>query len=101
MNAFVVTVDFLLKPGMRSEFRHLVDANARISAREEAGCRRFDVIEPQNQPDRVFLYEIYADRAAFEVHLGTEHFARFDRESADFVAGKSIMSGELVCEGSP
>ena len=44
MSAYVVTVEFLLKPGMRAAFRPLIDANARASAREEAGCRRFDVL---------------------------------------------------------
>ena len=100
MSAYVVTVEFLLKPGMRAAFRPLIDANARASAREEAGCRRFDVVEPKDQPDRIFLYEIYADRAAFEIHLQSEHYLRFDRESAGLVAGKSVTTGELVCEGS-
>ena len=38
------------------------------------GCRRFDVIEPLGEADRVMLYEIYDDRAAFEAHVQTAHF---------------------------
>ena len=35
---------------------------------DEPGCRRFDVVEPQGEPDRVLLYEIYDDEAAFDAH---------------------------------
>ena len=48
-------------------------------ARDEPGCRRFDVVEPPGEADRILLYEIYDDRAAFEAHLKTPHFAELRR----------------------
>ena len=75
------------------------DANARISTGTEAGCRRFDVIEPANDPDSVLLYEIYDDRAAFDAHVASPHYASFDTASTGYVVGKSVTVGELVCEG--
>jgi len=100
MTAFAIIVDFRLKPGARAEFRRLVDANARISAKAEAGCRRFDVIEPRNEADRVLLYEIYDDDMAFEAHVNSPHYARFDAESAPLVIDKSVIRCDLVCEGT-
>jgi quinol monooxygenase YgiN len=100
MSGYVVVVDFRLKPGALAVFRNLIDDNARQSARLEPGCRRFDVIEPHGDADTVLLYEIYQDRAAFEVHFRSEHFARFDASSAGLVVSKTIRLGELVCEGS-
>ena len=100
MSGYVVLVDFRLKAGARPAFRKLVDENARQSAREEPGCRRFDVIEPAQGADTILLYEIYGDRAAFEAHVRSEHFARFDAASAGLVVSKSVVVGELVCEGS-
>ena len=99
MSGFVIMVDFRLKPGAKSAFRRLIDDNARASCRDEPGCRRFDVVEPEADADRLLLYEIYSDRAAFEAHLRTPHFAAFDAESADLVATKSALACELVCEG--
>jgi len=99
MTAFALIVDFRLKAGMREAFRRLIDANARASVAAEPGCRRFDVLEPEADADRLLLYEIYADRAAFEAHLRTPHFAAFDAESGDLVASKSALACELVCEG--
>jgi quinol monooxygenase YgiN len=104
MAGYVILVDFRLKPGGRAAFRRLVDENAIASARDEPGCRRFDVLEPQGQSggesDRVLLYEIYDDRAAFDAHLKTPHFAAFNAASAPHVADKTVMEYALVCAGS-
>jgi autoinducer 2-degrading protein len=99
MTGFALIVDFRLKPGARSAFRQLVDSNARTSAQAEPGCRRFDVVEPRDESDRVVLYEIYDDEAAFGAHMRSPHYARFDVESAPLVIGKSVVQCDLVCEG--
>ena len=100
MSDFVIMVDFRLKPGARSAFRRLIDENARASCREEPGCRRFDVLEPAAEADRIVLYEIYDNRAAFDAHIKTRHFACFNEESASLVADKKVMEFSLVYEGS-
>ena len=100
MSGFSIIVNFRLKPGARSAFRRLIDANARESAVREPGCRRFDVLEPVGEADRIMLYEIYTDRAAFDAHLRSEHFARFDTESATLLSSKSVVECDLVFEAS-
>ena len=100
MNAFAITVDFILKPGAMASFRTLMDKNARDSCAHEPGCRRFDVLVPTEVGDRVFLYEIYDDRAAFDAHLRTPHFDVFNRESEALVLSKEVSQFTLVCEGS-
>jgi len=100
MSGYVILVDFLLKPGSKAEFRRAIDANARNSCATEAGCSRFDVVESRDEPDRIILYEIYDDRAAFEAHLKTPHLARFEAASKDLVTKKTVIAGDLVCEGS-
>ncbi|MGA7267869.1 MAG: putative quinol monooxygenase [Aestuariivirga sp.] len=100
MSGFVITVDFRLKPGAMAAFRRLIDANAIASCHEEPGCRRFDVLAPQDEPDRVFLYEIYEDKPAFDAHLKTAHFAQFNRDSAELVLSKTVASYSLACEGT-
>jgi quinol monooxygenase YgiN len=100
MMAFAIIVDFRLQPGTRAAFRRLIDANARTSGDAEPGCRRFDVLEPRGEVDRILLYEIYADEAAFADHMLSAHFIQFDAESAPLVIGKSVIRCDLVCEGS-
>ena len=100
MSAYAIIVDFRLFPGQREAFRKLIDVNARESAQIEEGCRRFDVLEPSGDADRVLLYEIYTDRAAFDAHCESPHFARFDAESRALVSAKSVIECSLVLEGS-
>ena len=78
MSGYAIIVDFVLVPGKRSEFRRLVDRNARISSTAERGCRHFDVLESREEADRVLLYEVYEDEAAFEAHVQSRHFDEFD-----------------------
>ncbi len=100
MTGFAIIVDFRLKPGTRPEFRRLVDSNARISVRTEQGCRRFDVVEPKGEPDRVLLYEIYSDKAAFDAHLRTEHFRVFAGASESLILQKTVTRCNLVFSGA-
>lgn len=100
MSGYVIIVDFRLKPGTLEAFRTLIDENATMSCATEAGCRRFDVIEPKTGTDRVVLYEIYDDRAAFEEHVKSAHFRSFDAASKALVAEKIVSDYDLVCEGS-
>src|SRR4029078_11854617 len=100
MKGYVILVDFLLKPGTRAEFRRAIAANAKASCRRELGCSRFDVVEPRDDANRLLLYEIYDDRAAFEEHLKTPHLAAFEAGSNHLVTKKTVIAADLVCEGS-
>ena len=97
---FVVVVEFQLKPGSRAQFRKLIDVNADASVRDEPGCLQFDVLEPEGDSDRVLLYEIYADRAAFDAHLKTEHFHVFNSASESLCLRKTVTRCDLVCSGA-
>jgi len=97
---FVVVVDLQLKPGTRSQFRGLIDANADASVKNEPGCLQFDVLEPEDESDRVLLYEIYSDQAAFDAHRQTEHFHIFNRASESLCLGKSVTRCGLVFSGA-
>jgi quinol monooxygenase YgiN len=100
MGGYVVMVEFRLKPGMSERFRRLISENARASVRDEPGCRQFDVVVPDGEPESIVLYEIYDDAAAFAAHMKTPHFAQFDRDSAALVASKKVTLGSLVFAGA-
>ena len=99
MSGFVIIVDFRLKSGAKARFRRMIDDNARASVRDEPGCRRFDVVEPEGEPGRILLYEIYDDETAFDAHRRAPHYLAFDAESAPLVEEKHVTRGALVCEG--
>jgi quinol monooxygenase YgiN len=97
---FVILVDFQLKTGARPEFRRLIDTNADASVRTEPGCLQFDVLEPEGEDDRVLLFEIYTDKAAFDAHLRTEHFRIFADASEPLFLQKKVTRSNLVFSGA-
>jgi (4S)-4-hydroxy-5-phosphonooxypentane-2,3-dione isomerase len=97
---FAISVEFHLKQGARAEFRRLIDANAEASVRSEPGCLQFDVLEPEGERDRVLLYEIYSDKAAFDTHLRSEHFRTFASASEVLCLQKSGRCCNLVFSGA-
>jgi quinol monooxygenase YgiN len=93
---YVITVDFTIPQEHLASFMPLMLENARISRETEAGCRRFDVCRDPAQPEHVFLYEIYDDRAAFDAHLAAAHFKTFDDTVKAMVASKAVHAYQLV-----
>ena len=87
---YVVIVDFRIKPERLAAFMPAMLENARFSRENEPGCRIFDVCVDPKEKTSVFLYEVYDDRAAFDAHLATAHFMRFDAAVADMVAAKTV-----------
>ena len=93
---FVVTVEFEIRPGGFDAFLPLMLENARASRAIEPGCRQFDVCTDGTRPGTVFLYEVYDDRLAFEAHLASEHFRRFDHAVQNLLANKVVRSMERI-----
>ncbi|HEX4986104.1 MAG TPA: putative quinol monooxygenase [Burkholderiales bacterium] len=94
MVRYVITVDFFLHAGALEPFLRLIKDNARQSLADEPGCDRFDVLIEKGSPDHVLLYEIYKDRAAFDVHLKSRHFAEFNAASQRYVKSKKVVEYE-------
>ena len=86
---FVVTVTFVIKREYLDDFLAAMKAQAHNSLIREQGCLQFDVCSDRDAPERIFLYEVYTDRAAFDVHLQSPHFLDFDRTVAPWTAAKT------------
>jgi len=93
---FVVTVTFGIQPDHVEGFQAAVLSQARNSLELEADCHRFDVCFDDDDPGRVFLYELYTDAAAFQAHLDSAHFKDFDATVADWLESKEVDTWRLA-----
>lgn len=75
--SFVVIAEFDVKPEQMEAFLALARDDASHSLADEPGCRQFDVVISETEPNSVVFYEVYDDRAAFDAHKETPHLARF------------------------
>lgn len=77
--------EFTVKPGAEVRVAELMlDLTARV--RREPGNLAFVPYTLAAEPRRYFVYEIYADEAAFQAHLAADYGARFNAELAGLVA---------------
>src|SRR5262249_4266950 len=90
MAAFALLVEFGIKPGAMEQFRPLMLENARLSLRDEPGCRLFDVLTMQDDANQIVLWEIYDDAKAFDAHVASPHFKKFAAATGDMIATRSV-----------
>ena len=83
----VLVVKFQLKPEFRERFIEASIGDAHGANHDEPGCLRFDVIQDEADPNRIYFYEVYKDEAAFQEHLKAPHYLKWrDSISEDWYA---------------
>ena len=89
---FAVTVHFEVRPEHRQSFCEAVLQQARNSLAGETGCHVFDVCVDTDNNVSFYLYERYENSEAFEAHLDSKHFKRFDVQVTPWVASKAVRT---------
>jgi quinol monooxygenase YgiN len=87
---FVVIAEFDVRPDGLERFLELAREDASASVSKEPGCYQFDVTVEQAEPNRVVLYEVYEDEAAFNAHLQMPHLATFRHGIEPLVTGRKV-----------
>ncbi len=89
---YAVVVTFQIRPDDMEAFMPAMLENAATSLAQEVGCHQFDVCTDPDRASEVFLYELYTDRAAFDVHLTSPHFKSFDALVTPMILDKKIVT---------
>jgi len=95
MSAIVLIVEYTFKPGQRDAFVARVLVHRGNVLANEPGCKQFDLIIPDDAPDKAFLYEIYADDAAHEHHGQTSYMAEYRADITPWVLERKLTKGRL------
>ena len=93
---YVVAVEFVIHPQHVESFRTIVLKQAENSLKREPDCHQFDVAQDCTNEQRFFLYEVYENAEAFDVHRKTAHFAQFTTDVTELVADKKIQNWNLL-----
>ena len=84
---YVIVTTLQIKSEHKAEFIEAMLDDARGSVTNEPGCLRFDVIQDEADPNRIYLYEVYKDKAAFETHTTMPHFTKWRDTVQDWFDG--------------
>ena len=96
---FVVTVTFVAQADQSQALYEALIEQARNSLTLEPGCHTFDVCVSTDDEATVFLYEQYADAAAFDDHLASRHFKSFDSRVTPWGRSKSVQTWTISERG--
>ena len=81
---YVIVAPIQIKEGYKDRFIEEIIGDASGSVNDEPGCLRFDVIQDAEDPNRVWLYEVYIDEDAFHAHTQTPHFIKWRDATVDW-----------------
>lgn len=91
----VIAVRLNINPETREAFRRHVLEAAATALEKEPGCKAFRVSFADD--DAVcFLYEVYADRAAFDAHKETDHYKAFQTNTDGMIDEARVEEYELA-----
>ena len=89
MFALIVTIK--VKPEHRDAFIEATMGDAKGSNNDEPGCLRFDVLQDNNDPNTMYLFEVYKERSDWEVaHRQTPHYLKWRETVKDWFAAEPV-----------
>ena len=96
---YINAVDLDIVPSETAKFLEAVKENGEFAVKEP-GCREFNITVLANNPNHVFLYEVYDNEAALTSHRNSEHFKKFQATTANMVSGRNVRAMTLVAFNS-
>jgi quinol monooxygenase YgiN len=74
-------VEYDVVPDQIDKFLAAVKENA-VASVKEPGCRQLDIAVAQNDPNHVYILEVYDNAAAAKAHTETDHFKKYKAATA-------------------
>jgi (4S)-4-hydroxy-5-phosphonooxypentane-2,3-dione isomerase len=87
-----VCVDFEIDIASLDAFPTIIEKNALDLLADEGGCHQFNIAQDPQNPTKIFLYELYDDAVAFELHKKGSHYFEFN----DAISGV-VYKNRSVC----
>jgi len=85
--SLVLQVNIRIKPENVDAFMRKVIENGK-AARNEPGCRQFEVLVDPDDNTSVMLFEVYDDQKAFEAHQAGAAFKKYVAEAVPLLASR-------------
>jgi quinol monooxygenase YgiN len=97
---FVRLIRMEIYPKEIDNFRKIVESVMLPGIRNEPGVQVMYAVAKKSSPTDISVLEVYANRAAYENHLKTEHFLKYETESRKMIKSLMIVDMKPVLLGS-
>jgi (4S)-4-hydroxy-5-phosphonooxypentane-2,3-dione isomerase len=85
----IAAIDLDIVPAEIEKFKAALTENGAASVKEP-GCREFNIHVLANNPNHIFIYEVYDNEAAAQAHRQTDHFKKYAATTANMVAKREV-----------
>lgn len=92
---YINAVDLVIVPSEMPKYLEAIKENA-ANAVKEPGCREFNITVLANNPNHVFLFEVYDNEAALEAHRQTPHFKKYQAATQGMVADRNVRALSVI-----
>ncbi len=91
-------VELTLAEGQKDNYINRARQHRANVLKNETGCQRFDLVTSDENADMVYLYEVYDDEAALEIHMNTDYMAEYRADTGPMIADRKLNRCTLANE---
>lgn len=78
------------------EYKKALREQMESAVKSEPGVLSYTAVADRKDPSMITIFEVYADRQAYESHISTSHFRKYKETVKDWVLSLELMDTELV-----
>ncbi|MBE7177015.1 MAG: antibiotic biosynthesis monooxygenase [Mucilaginibacter polytrichastri] len=87
-----ITVD----PAQLDAYKTALKEGVEAAVSKEPGVITLYAVYDKKQPTHVTVFEVYADRAAYETHIMTSHFLKYKNGTKDMVKSLELIDVDPI-----
>jgi quinol monooxygenase YgiN len=99
---YVRLAELDIDPAQMERFNAAIREGVTTAVRVEPGVLALYAVLEKDHPNRVRVFEMYKDEAAYQKHLQTPHFRKFRDTTDKMVKSRKLLDGvPIVLEAKP
>jgi quinol monooxygenase YgiN len=97
---YVRLAELEIDPAQLDKFNAAVTEGVEAAVRLEPGVLALYAVSEKEHPNRVRVFEMYTNPAAYQAHLQTPHFRKFRDATDKLVKSRTLLDGVPIVLGA-
>jgi quinol monooxygenase YgiN len=97
---YIQVAEIEIDPAQLDGYKAAVQEQIDAAIRKEPGVMVLYAVSEKDNPAHVSVFEIYRDRAAYEAHLGSDHFKKYKTTVEKMVKSLKLVQATPIMLGA-
>ena len=85
-----------IDPAQLDSYKALLAEEIEASVRTEQGVLMLHAVSAKGSPERIHIFEVYADQKAYEAHLISPHFIKYKTSTSGMVRSLRLIETDPI-----